>query len=183
MESLTRKPKRKEIDLEVSARVWSKQQSSPHIKEREHECHDLDVQMDKILTAETGTAREINESCLESSQLLKTSTTQASEFWVDQEPTTHEQITMDKTVTCAVSPLQSESFCKDMAETVEVHQTVEDEITKNQSSKVEAGCSLFGFDGDMEFESLMDCTDSQLVHVDHSSNENLHPESYKHDAR
>ena len=184
MVSFTRNPKRKEIDVDFSAVVCSKQQCSSPVNERELKCHDLDVQVDKILTTETGTTRKTNETCQASSQRLKTSTAQASDFWVDQEPVTHEQITIDKTVTCAESPLQSESVCEHKAETVEVHQGVEDQITENQSSKVEAGCSLFGFDGDiMEFDSLMDCTDSQLVHVDDSSNENLLPESHRHDAR
>lgn len=170
--------------MEVSAGVCSEQQCSLHVDEEEHGCHDLDVQVDKIPTTETRTTRKTNETCQESPQLLKTSTAQASDFWVDQEPMTHEQITMDKTVTCAELPLQSESSCKHKSETGEVHQTVADEITENLSSKVEAGCFLFGFDADiMEFDSLMDCTDSQLVHVDDSSNENLHPESHKRDAR
>lgn len=181
-----RKPKRKEIDLEDSAGVCSKQQCTPQVGEREHERRDLDEQMDKIPVVETGTTREMNESCQESPQLPNTSTAQASDIWVDQEPITHEQITMDKTVTRTETPLQSESFCKYQVETVEPHQSVEDEITENQSSKLEAGCSLFGFDGDiMEFDSLMDCTDSQLVHVDDSSKyENLLPDqSQKCDAR
>ena len=170
------------MDWEDSAGA-SKQQCSPHVDEREHECDNLGEQLNKIPVVETGTTREMNDSCQESPQLLKTTgcTSQASDVLVDQEPIIHRQITMDKTVT---HPLQSESFCKHNMETGKLVQTVEDEITENQSSSVEAGCSLFGFEGDMmEFDSLMDCTDSQLVRVHDSSDENLLPESHKHNFR
>ena len=184
MDPFTVKPKRKEIGLEVSAGVSSEQQCSPHVGERKHECQDIDEQMDKIPIVKTGTTRKMNESCQESPQLLTTSTAQASVVCVDQGPVTHGLLTMDKTVTCTKSLLHSESFCKHDMETVEQDQKMENEIAENQSSKVEAGCSLFGFDSDiLEFDSLMDCTDSQLVHVDDSSDENLLPESHKHDAR
>ena len=171
------------MDWEDSAGACSKQQCSPHVDEREHECDNLGEQLNKIPIVETGTTREMNDSCQESPQVLKTTgcTSQASDVLVDQEPITHRQITMDKTVT---HPLQSESFCKHKMETVKLVQTVEDEITENQSSSVEAGCSLFGFEGDMmEFDSLMECTDSQLVRVHDSSDENLLPESHKHNFR
>lgn len=171
------------MDWEDSAGACSKQQCSPHVDEREHECDNLGEQLNKIPIVETGTTREMNDSCQESPQVLKTTscTSQASDVLVDQEPIIHRQITMDKTVT---HPLQSESFCKHKMETVKLVQTVEDEITENQSSSVEAGCSLFGFEGDMmEFDSLMDCTDSQLVRVHDSSDENLLPESHKHNFR
>ena len=185
MEPFTRKPKRKEIDSEDSAGFCSKQQrSSPHVDKREDECHDLDEQVDKIPIVETGPTKKMNEFCQESPQLLKPSTVQASDVYVDQEPIAHEQIKMDTTITHVEFPLQSESFCKPKMETVELDQTMEDEITENQSSKVDAVCSLFGFDGDiMEFDSLMDCTDSQLVKVQDSSEENLLPDSHKHDSR
>ena len=78
----------------------------------------------------------------------------------------------------------AQSFCKPKMETVELDQTVKDEITENQSSNVEEECSCFGFDGDiMEFASAMDCTDSQLVNVQDSSCENLIPESHKRNTR
>ena len=166
MESFTRKPKRKEKDSEDSAGVCSQQQCSPNVGKR-----DLDEQMDKIHIGETLTTKKMNESChvQESPQLLKPSTVWASDVCVDQEPITHAQIKMDTTVTYVESKLD---------------QTVEDEITENQTSKVEAGYPLFGFDESiMEFDPSMDCTDSQLVNVQDSSYENLLPESHKHDAR
>lgn len=172
------------MDWEDSSGACSKQQCSPHVDERAHECDNIGEQLNKIPIVETGTTREMNDFCQESPQVLKTTgcTAQASDALVDQEPCIiYEQITMDKTVT---HPLQSESFCKHKMETVKLVQIVEDEITENQSSSVEAGYSLFGFEGDiMEFDSLMDCTDSQLVRVHDSSDENLLPESHKHNSR
>lgn len=186
MESFTRKPNRLENDSEDSAGVCSQQQCSPNVGKRDDACHNLDEQMDKIHIGETLTTKKMNESChaQESPQLPKPSTVQASDVYVDEEPITHKQIKMDTTVTYVESLLQSGSFCKPKMETFDLDQTVEDEVTENQSSKVEAGCPLFGFDGDiMEFDSSMDCTDSQLVNVQDSSYENPLPESHKHDAR
>jgi len=172
------------MDWEDFSGACSKQQCSPHVDERAHECDNFGEQLNKIPLVETGTTREMNDSCQESPEVLKTTgcTAQASDALLDQEPCiVYEQIRMDKTVT---HPLQSESFCKHKMETVKLVQIVEDEITENQSSLVEAGCSLFGFEGDiMEFDSLMDCTDSQLVRVQDSSDENLLPESHEHNSR
>ena len=184
MNSLTRNPKRREIDSEDSAGDCSQQQCSPNVAKREDECHSLDEQMNRILFGETLTTKKMKESCQESPQLAKLSTVQASDVCVDQDSITHEQIKMDTTVTYEESLLQSESICKPKMQTVELDQTVEDEITDNQTSQVEAECSLFGFDGDiMEFDSSMDCTDSQLVNVQDSSYENVLPGSYKRDTR
>lgn len=184
VESFTRKPKRKEIDSEDSACDCSQQQCSPSAAKREDECQNLDEQMNKIPIGETLTTEKMNESCQESPQLLKSSTVQTYDVCVDPEPITHEQIKMDTAVTYEESLWQSESFCKPKMETVELDQTVKDEITENQSSNVEEECSFFGFDGDiMEFASAMDFTDSQLVNVQDSSCENLIPESHKRNTR
>ncbi|XP_078381181.1 uncharacterized protein LOC144663943 isoform X2 [Oculina patagonica] len=179
----TRKRKRKESDLEDSANACSKPQYSPKVGEREHKDYVLDENMDDNSVVVTGTTTEMNESCQGSSQPLNTA--QTLDICMDQEPIISGEITIDQTVTCTKSTCQNQSACKQMTPgKTELVKTVGGKTTENQSSKLEAGCSIFSFDGDiMEFDCLMDCTDSQLVHVDEFSDEKPLPESQKHDAR
>lgn len=182
---MTREPKRKESDLEDSANACTKPQYSLKVGEREHKNSALDKKMDHISVVVTGTTMEKNESCQGSSQPLNT--TQALDIGMDQEPIISGEITIDQTVTCTESTLKNESVCKQMTlGNTELDTTVEGktQTTEDRSSKLEVGCSIFGFDGEiMEFDCLMDCTDSQLVHVDEFSDEKPLPESRKHDAR
>ena len=162
--------------MEDNANACSKPQYSPKVGKREHKNDELDKKMDHSVVVV-----DVNGSCKGSSQPLA----QGLDISMDQEPITYGEKTTDQTVTCTKSTLQNESVCKQMIPgTIELHKTVEGKTTENQSSNLEAGCSTFGFDGDiMEFDCLMDCTDSQLVHVDEFSDETPLPESQTHDIR
>lgn len=174
VEALLRKPKRKESDLEDSAYGCSKALVySRKVSEKEHKNDELCETMDRVLVVETGITKKFNGSC------------QESDICMNENPVIPGEIMIDQTETCTEPTFQNEPLCKQvMPGITELHETVEGKSTENKSSKPEAGCSIFGFDDDiMEYDCLMDCTDSQLVHVDESLDETPLPASQKHDAR
>ena len=101
-------------------------------------------------------------------------TEQASEvMYMDQEPSTHGKITMDETTSVEAS-IQDHSTCKQVMQGISAPgscKLIEGENNSTlPSSEVAPGCSSFGSDGDLlEFDCLLDCTDSQLVSLDSSS--------------
>ena len=185
VEALSRQTKRKESDLEDSAYGFSNVLAySPKVVEKEHKNDDVCETMDHVLVVETGITKEFNGSCPETSPPLNTA--QAPDICMNEALVIHGENMIDQTETCTKSTFQDEPLCKQvMSGITELHETVEGKSTENQSSKLEAGCSIFGFDDDdiMEYDCLMDCTDSQLVHVDESLDEKPLPASQKHDSR
>lgn len=177
---MTRSPKRKEIDeYLVDSAITCSKPLPLQVEQKKY------AQLgDQISVVQTG---DMDGTCQESLRPLFT--TQASEMCMDQEePCTYEEKPMDQTVTCTKSTLQNESICKQKIPVgieSKSHKAMDGEVCEHQSSKLEAGCTSFCSDGDiLEFDCLMDCTDSQLVHVDDRSSDDKPPsESRKHEAR
>lgn len=168
------------IDYEDSVHVHSKPLNRG---DREDKNYDLDTNIDQVSVVQTVPTKITNGSNLESSQPL--CTTQVSDVSFQQEPGKCQQVTVDQTVTVTKSIVQNE--CKQVileTEEAESPEKLDSKITENQMSKLEGGCSLYSSDDDiLEFDCLMDCTDSQLVHVDELLDDKPALPSLKHNAR
>jgi len=106
---------------------------------------------------------------------------QASEIDMHQESSTCKDITMDQTVMCVESPVNNIPTSKQMMQKVtkpKPHKALEEKKHPVLSTEMAPGCSSFGSDGDsgdiLEFDCLMDCTDSQLVCLDSSTDQLPH---------
>ena len=102
-----------------------------------------------------------------------------SELYTDQESSSvSRQIIMDQT--CMESSAQgSSTSCQQIMLGVTQPQSNKPVAGENnpvlQSSELAQGCSSFSTDGDiLEFDCLMDCTDSQLVGLDSSTGQRPH---------
>ena len=121
--------------------------------------------------------RELKRSHQEEPQSLGIAHT--SELHTDQESSSvRRQIIMDQT--CMESSAQgSSTSCKQIMLGVTEPQSNKPVAGENnsvlQSSELAQGCSSFSTDGDiLEFDCLMDCTDSQLVGLDSSTDQPPH---------
>ena len=138
----------------------------------------FDKNIKHATVVQTGPTNTGNGSNLELSQSLCTA--QESELAKE------ENITEDQTVTGTkpTGVIEHEELILE-TEGEESHDVIQSKSIENPTRKLEGRFSFFGSDTDfLEFDSIMDCTDSQLVHVDDCFDEEQLPlRPLKHDPR
>ncbi|PFX23961.1 hypothetical protein AWC38_SpisGene11486 [Stylophora pistillata] len=136
----------------------------------------FDKNIKHVTVVQTGPTNTGNGSNLELSQSLCTA--QESELAKE------ENITEDQTVTGTkpTGVIEHEELILE-TEGEESHDMIQSKSIENPTRKLEGRFSFFGSDTDfLEFDSIMDCTDSQLVHVDDCFDEEQLPlRPLKHD--
>lgn len=176
---LARKPDQNELE-EWSTKGANMSLKIAHLLEDKKENQANKVEETQIQPSAPKTAlsiKELERSHQEEPQSLGTAHT--SELYTDQESSSvRRQIIMDQT--CMESSAQgSSTSCKQIMLGVTEPQSNKPVAGENnsvlQSSELAQGCSSFSTDGDiLEFDCLMDCTDSQLVGLDSSTDQPPH---------